>query len=279
MQLEREAAVAREAAQSAGEIIALHAGGPRESWQKGEDSPVTRADLDANRAICERLAAAFPDDPILSEETAASPERTAAERLWIVDPLDGTKEFIAGIPEFAVSIALALRGEPVVGVVHQPLVGECFWGIRGEGAFLGDARLRVSRASRLEDCVLLSSRTEERRGQLRPYAGWFRELVPVGSVALKLAHVAAARGDVWISLAPKSEWDVCAGDLLVHEAGGELRTAAGPRLYNRADVLLQPPMAAGPRPLVEAFLARDAGRAHAAASPGPGAAARPGGRG
>jgi len=255
--LEREVAAARAAALAAGQIIARHATGARKSWDKAEDNPVTQADLEANRAILAVLRASFPDDAILSEETRDSPERRHAERLWVVDPLDGTKEFVQGVPEFAVSIGLAIRGEPVVGVVLQPLTGELFWGASGGGAWLGDTRLRVSTARALDACRVLSSRTEMGRGQLERQLGWFREVVPVGSAALKLALVAASRADLWFSVAPKSEWDVCAGDLLVREAGGAFVTlAAGPRRYNRDDVLLKPPMVAGPASLVEAFLER-----------------------
>ena len=249
---EREIAAAREAAAAAGEIIARYAGGDRASWDKAEDSPVTQADLDANRAIVEILRKAFPADALLSEATADSDERFECERVWVVDPLDGTKEFIANIPEYAVSIALAAKGDPAVGVVLQPQTRECFWAVRGGGAWLDDERLQISSATRLEDAVMLSSRTEMKRGQVEVYRGSFREIRPVGSVALKLALIAAARGDVWISMAPKSEWDVCAGHLLVREAGGVFLTLAeGERVYNQRQVLMQPPMAAGPAALIE----------------------------
>jgi myo-inositol-1(or 4)-monophosphatase len=254
LEFEREVAVAREAARAAGEIIARHCQTERESWDKAQDSPVTRADLEANEAICALLRESFPEDAILSEETRDSPGRLDAERLWIIDPLDGTKEFIQAIPEFAVSIALALGGEPVLGVVYQPLTRECYWGCRGAGAYLDDAPTRVSGVARLDQAVVLSSRTEMSRGQMDPYKELFKEVRPVGSVALKLALVAAGRADFWISAAPKSEWDVCGGDLLLREAGGTFVTVAeGPRHYNQADVLLQPLMAAGPRRLVDAF--------------------------
>jgi len=255
---ERELAVAREAALAAGEIIARYAAGPRESWDKAEDSPVTHADLEANEAIASCLAAAFPEDWILSEETADSPERAERERVWIIDPLDGTKEFIQGIPEYAVSIALVVAGTPVVGVVYQPPTGECFAGASGLGAWLGEQRLHVSQATDLSHSVMLSSRTEMGRGQVDRFRDWFAEIRPVGSVALKLALTAAARGDVWISMAPKSEWDVCAGHLLVREAGGVFLTLKeGERRYNQADVLLQPVMAAGPAQLVHQIAQRN----------------------
>ena len=251
---------ARRAADEASAIIARHARGARDSWEKTEDSPVTQADLDANRAIQRTLRDAFPGDAILSEETADSSERTRAERVWIIDPLDGTKEFIAGIPEYAVSIALCRAGEPVVGVVTQPLTGECFWAVRGGGAHAGDEPVKVLEPIALESSTVLSSRTEMSRGQVDPYRGWFAELKPVGSVALKLALVAAGRADGWLSLAPKNEWDVCAGDLLVREAGGTFRTLAdGVRAYNQTHTLLDPPMAAGSTSWVEAFERRSLG--------------------
>ena len=260
-ELEVEVEAAREAARAAGEIIARHSESERESWDKAEDSPVTRADLEANEAIRGILADRFPDDAVLSEETRDSPERLNSERLWLIDPLDGTKEFIQGVPEFAVSIGLVLRGEQVVGVVLQPLTRECFWGARGAGAYLGDERIHVARLEQLDQAVVLSSRTEMARGQMDPYKELFKELRPVGSVALKLALIAAGRGDLWISAAPKSEWDVCAGDLLVREAGGRFITLAqGQRTYNQLDVLLRPLMTAGPHELVAAFRERSASR-------------------
>jgi len=251
---EREVEVARRAALRAAEIIARFSEGTRESWEKAEDSPVTQADLAANAAIVAELEASFPEDGILSEEKVDSPQRRNRSRLWVVDPLDGTKEFIEGVPQFAVSIALTIGGKPVVGVVHNPMTRECFHGARGLGAFLDDSPLSVSKCTRLDDAVLLSSRTEMKRGQVEEFTQHVRETQAVGSVALKLAWTAAARGDVWLSMAPKSEWDVCAGHLLVREAGGIFEVLnRGEREYNQPDVLLQPPMAAGPAPLVNAL--------------------------
>jgi myo-inositol-1(or 4)-monophosphatase len=250
---EREAEIARQAALAGAEVVARHASAERRAaWDKSDDNPVTAADLEANAAILRVLRAARPDDAVLSEETADAPERLAAERVWIVDPLDGTKEFVEGVPQFSVSVALALAGEPVAGCVVEPTSGECFWAARGRGAYLGERRLAVSRAASLSESVMLSSRTELKRGQIEAFRGLFKRVDPVGSVALKLALVAAGRADVWLSAAPKSEWDVCAGDLLVREAGGVfVEFARGARRYNQRDVLLQPLMAAGSAALVE----------------------------
>jgi myo-inositol-1(or 4)-monophosphatase len=255
---EREIEVARRAAATAAKVIAEFARGTRKSWDKAEDSPVTQADLAANTAIVKELRDNFPSDLVLSEESVDAPERASAGRLWIVDPLDGTKEFIEGVPQYAVSIALTIDGEPVVGVVHNPMAQECFWGALGQGAYQDDRRLQISTCGALADCVMLSSRTEMRRGQVDAYKNRVKEIQPIGSVALKLAWIAAGRGDVWLSMAPKSEWDVCAGHLLVREAGGVFVTFdSGERRYNQSDILLQPPMAAGPVKLVDALRAQD----------------------
>ena len=258
MSFEREADVAREAALAGGEVIARHASAERRaSWDKSDDNPVTAADLEANAAIGAVLRAEFPDDCVLSEETLDSESRLGASRVWIVDPLDGTKEFVEGVPEFAVSVALAVQGRPVAACILQPITRECFTARLGSGARLDGERIEVSRATDLAHSTMLSSRTEMKRGQIEPFRGLFARIEPVGSVALKLALVAAARADLWISAAPKSEWDVCAGDLLVREAGGRfIELARGERIYNQREVLLQPLLAAGPAHLVEEFRRR-----------------------
>jgi myo-inositol-1(or 4)-monophosphatase len=252
---EREADVAREAAIAGGEVITRHASAERRaSFEKSNDNPVTAADLEANAAIHAVIRAAFPEDAVLSEETADNAARLGAERVWIVDPLDGTKEFIEGVPQFAVSVALAFRGQPVAGCVYQPTTRQCFSARAGGGAQLDGQRVCVSSAASLAESVMLSSRTELKRGQIEAFRALFARIEPVGSVALKLALVAAGRADFWISAAPKSEWDVCAGDLLVREAGGAfIELARGERSYNQLDVLLRPLLAAGPIRLVEEF--------------------------
>jgi myo-inositol-1(or 4)-monophosphatase len=255
---EREAAVARDAALAGGEVIARHASAERRaSWEKSDDNPVTAADLEANAAIGAVIRKAFPDDAWLSEETADSAARLGAERVWIVDPLDGTKEFVEGVPQFAVSVALALRGQPVAACVYQPITRECFSARLGGGTQLDAVRVSVSRAASLSESVMLSSRTEMKRGQIEPFRALFARVEAVGSVALKLAVVAAGRAELWVSAAPKSEWDVCAGDLLVREAGGTfVELTRGRRTYNQSDVLLQPLLAAGSERLVDEFRRR-----------------------
>jgi len=261
MAYERELAVTLAAAREAGGIVRRHYEEGTRSWEKGEDDPVTLADLEADAAIRERLSAAFPEDAILSEESVSDDSRLANSRVWIVDPMDGTKEFLRRIPEFAVSIALAEDGEPVVGVILNPAAGVTAWATLGGGAFRDGERVRVSACSRLEDAVVVASRSEISRDQFAPYEGWFGELRPMGSIAWKLVCVACGDGDLNISVAPKNEWDVCAGDVLVREAGGVYADFDGTtRRYNRAETLICAGMGAGPRALLEQFIARERGQ-------------------
>lgn len=261
MSYERELDVALAAAREAGAILQHWYTVGTEHWEKSEDNPLTIADLESDRAIATRLRAAFPDDALLSEETVDDPTRLRRERVWIVDPMDGTKEFTKRIPEFAVSIALVEAGEPVVGVILNPAAGTAVWASRGAGCFRDGRRASVSKVERLADAVVIASRTEISRGQFAPYDGWFRELRPVGSIAWKLACIACGDGDLNVSVAPKNEWDVCAGDVLVREAGGVYVGFDGARrTYNQERTLIEAGMAAGPPALVEAFNARERAR-------------------
>lgn len=258
MPYERELEVARAAAREAGDAVLRWYRTDRTSWEKSEDNPLTHADLESDRIIGEHVRAAFPSDAILSEETVDEPSRLAKSRVWIVDPMDGTKEFTKRIPEFGVSIALVEDGEPVVGVILNPAVDSAVWASRGNGCFRDGRRVRVSPVSQLADAVVIASRTEISRDQFAPYEGWFKELRPVGSIAWKLACIASGEGDLNVSVAPKNEWDVCAGDVLVREAGGVYVGFDGARrVYNQAKTLIEAGMAAGPPALVEAFCRRE----------------------
>jgi myo-inositol-1(or 4)-monophosphatase len=261
MPYQRELQVALDAAREAGDILLRHYRGGTESWEKSEDNPVTLADLESDRAIAARLRAAFPDDGVLSEESVSDPARVEKRRVWIVDPMDGTKEFTKKIPEFAVSIALVENGEPMMGVVLNPAADIAVWASKGDGAFRDGTRVRVSSVDRLEDAVMIASRTEISREKFENHEGWFREIRPVGSIAWKLACIACGEGDLNISLAPKNEWDVCAGDVLVREAGGIYTAFDGStRIYNQADPLIEAFMAAGPPQLVRSFCERERAR-------------------
>jgi len=234
-----ELSVALAAAREAGQAIRRYYRNAYEVEDKSPDNPITDADREADRILRERITAAFPQDGWLSEETRDDPARLAKERVWIVDPLDGTKDFIGGIPEFALSIALWVEGEIALGVTHNPATGELFYALRGGGAWqVADGskerrRLQVTSRGRLEGCRVLASRSEYGRGEFEGFLVPL-EIVPTGSIAYKLALVAAGRADATWSQGPKSEWDIAAGVLLVTEAGGRVTDLEGaPHRFNQ----------------------------------------------
>lgn len=167
---------------------------------KGYHNPVTTADHAADSRLKEILTEARPDYGWLSEETVDSPDRLSKERVWVVDPLDGTKEFIEGVPQFVVSIAIVESGEPVVGVLYNPVTKDIFTAAKGEGSFLNDEPVRCVTKDNVSDMVILNSRSETRRGLWEPFANTFGELRAIGSVAYKLGLTAAGKADIFATL-------------------------------------------------------------------------------
>lgn len=193
---------------------------------KGQDNPLTDADLAANDILEARLRAAFPDFGWLSEETRDTDERLGKSHVWIVDPLDGTKEFTLGIPEFAVSVGLSIDGVATLGVLYNPIKDELFTGIVGQGAKLNGKPIQTTAHPTLQGSKVVCSRTEMKKG-------WFDEftdvLTPfaVGSVAYKFGLVAAGEAEATFTPRPRSEWDICAGVAIVNAAGGQTSNRHG----------------------------------------------------
>jgi myo-inositol-1(or 4)-monophosphatase len=213
-----ELTAATDAARAGGAAIREVFGRPQAVTYKIGDDPLTVADTASDRCIRDRLRSAFPRDGWLSEEGDAR-QGADAGRVWVVDPLDGTREFVQHIPEFAVSIALTVGGRPVVAVVYNPIRDQLVSAVRGGGVQADGRSVAASDAADLSTAVVLASRSEVARGDWEPFAGRCR-VRPTGSVAYKMALVATGEADATISLAPKHGWDVCAGILLVEEAGG-----------------------------------------------------------
>lgn len=186
---------------------------------KSPDNPVTDADYAADLLLKAELTGLLPEAGWLSEETADDPVRLSRHYTWVVDPLDGTKEFVKGIPEFSISVALVTAGQPLLGVVLNPATGELYHGLRGHGVQFNGSPARVSAQASLRDAVVDASRSEIKRGEFAPFADHM-EVRVMGSIAYKLARVAAGQADATWSRGPKNEWDICAGALLVQEAGG-----------------------------------------------------------
>ena len=173
--MEKEKTLAIAAARAAGDIIrTIYETNYTVEYKKGDNSPVTRADREANQKIHTMLQAAFPDYGWLSEETVDSSARLSAQRVWVVDPMDGTKEFIQKIPEFAVSIGLIEAGRPILGVVYNPILDRLFWAVRGQGAWCGPRPLRVLETPHLADATILSSRSETKRGEWKDFRSLFQ---------------------------------------------------------------------------------------------------------
>ena len=250
-----ELKLAMEAARSAGALTLKYYRGRYDVRDKGHDNPVTTADLEADEHLKEMLLGTYPDYGWLSEETADNPTRLKQENVWIVDPIAGTKEFVEGIPEFVVSIALVEGGEPTVAAMYNPAADELFVASRGGGSFLNGKRVFCTDLSGLDQAALIVSRSETKRGEIDSFLPYLQEVRPVGSVAYKLALVAAGQADLNVSVQPKNEWDVCAGDLLVREGGGYMLDLEGQvRLYNQEDPHIKGGLVAGNLQLTEAML-------------------------
>jgi len=226
------------------------------SLRDAEYDPVTSADRAADECLRQDLRGAFPEYGWLSEETVDDAARLQQKTVWIVDPMDGTKEFLHGIPEFVVSIALVTDGVPVVGVIYNPSKDELFGAVRDGGTFLNCKRVFCTDTQDLRAATLIVSRSEDARGEIDPLREHLGQVRPLGSVAYKLAVVAAGAADLNVSVQPKNEWDVCAGDLLVREAGGHMVDLDGEvRRYNQADPLIRGGLAAGNQDLADAAVA------------------------
>ncbi len=216
----------------AGELARTMAAAGVKAWTKGNNSPVTEADLAVDRFLHQHLTALAPDYGWLSEETADDPARLAARRLWIVDPIDGTRGYMNGAPDWAVSVALVENGRPVLAALFAPLLDEMFLAARAAGATRNGAALAASSRTALEGA--LSAGPADALDTLARAAAITR--MPRGhSLALRLARVATGEVDIALSRADSHDWDLAAADLLVEEAGGRLTTLdAAPLLYNRA---------------------------------------------
>ena len=202
--------------------------------RKGPADFVSTADLKAEKAVKAELQKARPEFGFLMEESGSSEGRDKSCR-WIVDPLDGTTNFLHGLPHWAVSIALEREGEIVAGVVYEPVRDEMFWAEKGQGCFLNSARLRVSERRQLADSLIATGIPFKGRGDhpsfLREQTAVMAEVAGIrrfGSAALDLAYVAAGRYEgFWES--GLSPWDIAAGILMVTEAGGFVTEIAGGR--------------------------------------------------
>ena len=242
-----------EALRRAADVLARFTPGEIAYRVKSKGDPVTEADEAVDAAL--RSTLPLPGEGWLSEETADDPSRLDCARTWIVDPLDGTKEFVRGIPEWCVSVGLVEGDQPVAGGILVPSRGLTILGSLDTGVTVNGEPARVRELDGLDGITVLASRSEVKRGRWERFSSAPFAVEPLGSVAYKMGLVAAGLADATWTLVPKNEWDVCAGDCLLREAGGELRNLGGEIMtYNKAEVTTRPGLVGGNPAVVSAFL-------------------------
>jgi 3'(2'), 5'-bisphosphate nucleotidase len=240
----REIQIGIELARAAGAVLLRHYHSPFLVEQKvnalQEMEEVTAADREANDLIVDRLTAEFPDDGILAEESKDTERRLEKERVWLIDPMDGTKNFVQRDGDFAVQIGLSVSGESVVGVVYQPVRDVLYWAAKGSGSWIEDAhqparQMTTSSQTNLHQMVLASSRSHRspRMERVVNLFG-FKDEVRRGSVGVKVGLITEQEADLYLHLSPSTkQWDTCGPEIILHEAGGRLTDLFGqPLRYN-----------------------------------------------
>jgi len=226
-------------------VFARFTPGEIETEYKAGHDPVTEADRAVDAVLRQNLLR--PGEGWLSEETADDLSRLEKERVWIVDPLDGTREFVLGLPEFCVSIGFVEKGKPVAGGIYNPATNESFLGAIDAGVLYNGKPAAPSQRTSLAGALVLASRSEVKRGEWKQFESASFKTQAMGSVAYKLALVAAGLADVTFTLVPKHEWDVVAGAALVLSGGGFVTTLEKTDLTaNRRNPLLSGLLACGP---------------------------------
>jgi histidinol-phosphatase len=239
MTYELELAFAHELADLAAKITLPGFGGRIEVMLKADRTPVTELDRITESALRDHTAAAFSDDAFLGEEAGLSGQ---SERIWVVDPIDGTKNFADGVPLWSTLIALVVEGEPIVGIIDVPTLGDRYAALLGSGATKNGEAIHVSSTPALADAFVVHSGIEEwmaddRFDELARVAGRARRTRGL-SDAWGHGLVAQGSADVLVDHDPCGEWDYAAGKIIVQEAGGRMTTLDGGALYPGCDLLI-----------------------------------------
>ena len=239
-----EIAVATELARAAGAVLLRHYNSPFLVEQKvnalQETEEVTAADREANELIVSRLKREFPEDGILAEESTDTEHRLEKDRVWLIDPMDGTKNFIRRDGDFAVQIGLAVNGESVLGTVYQPVREVLYRAVRGSGSWIEEKdraarRMSVSHRTNPNEMVLASSRSHRSPRMEQVVSTFqFKNEVRRGSVGVKIGLITEQQADLYLHLSPSTkQWDTCGPEIILHEAGGRLTDLFGqPLRYN-----------------------------------------------
>lgn len=227
------------------EVLNRFTPGAIQAEYKAGHDPVTEADRAVDSVLKKHLLRS--DEGWLSEETVDNPSRLEKRRVWVVDPLDGTREFVQGIPEFCISIAMVEDGLPVAGGVCNPATDELILGSRETGVTYNGLPAQPSQRKHLHGALVLASRSEVKRGEWKQFESAEFNIRAMGSVAYKLGLVAAGKADLTFTLVPKNEWDVAAGAALVESAGGwALKLDHTPLRCNQKNPLISGLLAGSP---------------------------------
>ncbi|MDP4021231.1 3'(2'),5'-bisphosphate nucleotidase CysQ [Methylobacterium sp. NEAU 140] len=230
-------------------------------WSKAGGSPVTEADVAVDTFLKIRLSELVPRAAWLSEETADDPARIGRDLVWIVDPIDGTRAFLSGHPDWSIAVALLSQGEPLIGFVHAPALGTAYEAVRGRGATRDGAPIAASEPSALRGARITGPKPMLDR--LTRGAGPdpdFTRIERIPSLALRLVRVADGSVDVGLVSSDARDWDLAAADLVLREAGGTVCDLAGqPTIYNKA-VPVHGELLAAPSSLRDPVLAAWGGR-------------------
>ncbi len=255
MNYSKLAETAKYSAIRSGKIALAYYKSKYEIKDKSYGNPVTTADIAIDGALKRFLMRENRGFGWLSEETTDNSKRFGKEFVWIVDPIDGTKEFIQGIPQFTICIGLVRNGKPIVGVIYNPVTKELYWSIKGQGAYLNSKRIFVNQTAKLKDSKVSISINEFKRGNHKTYENDVQEIETVGSTAYKIVKVAEGAHDLTVSTNQKSEWDICGAEAILQEAGGILTLHNGDRInYNQKQVVTETGLYAGNPKLVKEII-------------------------
>jgi len=231
----RDAALLRETVREAGRLGLSLFRTELKNWTKGASSPVSEADIAVNDLLEQRLRSATPDYGWLSEESVDDEERLGKRLVWIVDPIDGTRGYLAGREDWCVSVALVEDASPVLAAVFAPASDEFFFAMRGQGAALNDVPVQATSGTGLDFSRVAGPKPLVER--LSPSSGEITLHPRIGSLALRLCRVAQGSLDAAFAGGQSRDWDLAAANLIVQEANGNMTALSGdPILYNRRDV-------------------------------------------
>lgn len=236
-----------ESVREVGKIARKFFRGKYDSWNKSHGNPVTEADIEIDRALNEALLSARPHYGWLSEETEDQPERLKRDRVFVVDPIDGTAGFLKGRPHFTIVATVVHAGRPVSAAIYNPITEEMYDAVFRGGARLNQEAINVSDKDTIDGCGMLAPRFYFEPERWKTPWPDSMQIETRSSIAYRLALVAQGKFDATLSLTAKHDWDLAAGDLMVNEAGGCVNSPSGePLTYNNLQPLQRGVLAAGP---------------------------------